>query len=64
MVPLDKQPPKGLGVGVGISGVVGSGEAATPFRGVVLRVDDGLRYAVKLIADPVAMPAEGDSGPR
>jgi len=56
MTPIDKQPPKGLTVGVAIAGVVGSGEAATPYRGVVLRVDDGLRYAVKLIADPVALP--------
>ncbi|MBL8608196.1 MAG: metallophosphoesterase [Myxococcales bacterium] len=55
MVPADGRP-DGIGVGTAITGVIGSGEAATPFRGVVLRIDDGDRYAVKLIADPVTPP--------
>jgi serine/threonine protein phosphatase 1 len=35
-----------------ITGLIGTGPSATPFRGVVLRIEDGARVAVKLIPDP------------
>ncbi len=47
MVPVD---PDHVAVraGEGIEGSIGFGDSATPFRGVVLRVDEGKRIAVKI----------------
>jgi len=40
-----------LSVGESVSGVIGVGETATPFKGVVLRVDPGRRIAVKIVVE-------------
>jgi serine/threonine protein phosphatase 1 len=37
--------------GATITGLIGTDGAATPFRGVVLRVDEGARHAVKILPD-------------
>lgn len=40
-----------LKIGESIVGTIGVGDTATPFRGVVLRVDDGPRIAVKIVVE-------------
>jgi serine/threonine protein phosphatase 1 len=51
----EKSPPLTLPRGATIQGVIGEGVAATPFRGVILRIDAGRQYAVKLIFDPPSL---------
>ena len=50
MHPVGKGPTAALRPGSLITGVIGS-EPGTPFRGVVLRVDEGARHAVKILPD-------------
>jgi serine/threonine protein phosphatase 1 len=45
-----------LEAGMAVSGTIGVGDTATPFRGVVLRVDDGRRIALKIQVEPLAAP--------
>lgn len=45
-----------LSVGEVIRGAVGVGELSTPFRGVILRVDDGPRLAVKISVEQPPPP--------
>lgn len=40
-----------LRAGETVVGTIGTGDTATPFRGVVLRVDDGPRIAVKIVVE-------------
>lgn len=47
--PVDLLPMGAIPAGTIISGLIGIETEATPFRGVVLRVDDGARHAVKII---------------
>ena len=42
--------------GTAISGTIGVGETATSFKGVVLRVDDGKRIALKIVVEPPPAP--------
>ncbi|MDB5216860.1 MAG: hypothetical protein JWO86_4787, partial [Myxococcaceae bacterium] len=42
--------------GSSISGTIGIGETATPFKGVVLRVDEGQRVACKIVVDTPPAP--------
>ncbi len=49
--PVDLLPMGVLRPGALLSGLIGSESEATPFRGVVLRVDDGARHAVKIIPE-------------
>jgi len=42
--------------GSSISGTIGVGETATPFKGVVLRVDDGKRVACKIVVETAPAP--------
>ncbi|MBS2016270.1 MAG: serine/threonine protein phosphatase [Deltaproteobacteria bacterium] len=44
-----------LKVGESVVGTIGTGDTATPFRGVVLRVDDGPRIAVKIVVEQPAV---------
>jgi hypothetical protein len=39
-----------------ITGEIGVGTTATAFKGVVLRIDDGPRIALKIIVQPPATP--------
>jgi serine/threonine protein phosphatase 1 len=48
---VEQHPPHALDRGATITGLIGEGTAATPFKGVVLRVDAGRQYAVKLIVE-------------
>jgi len=56
MKPITPLTKSALPQGTTIVGAIGSGAAATPFKGVVLRVDAGAKYAVKLMMDPPAPP--------
>jgi len=49
--PVDLLPMGVLRPGSLLTGLIGSETEATPFRGVVLRVDDGARHAVKIIPE-------------
>ena len=42
--------------GSSISGTIGVGEMATPFKGIVLRVDDGKRVACKIVVETAPAP--------
>jgi serine/threonine protein phosphatase 1 len=42
--------------GTAISGTIGVGETATAFKGVVLRVDDGKRIALKIVVESLPPP--------
>lgn len=51
MRPVEASSMMALRPGSAIAGLIGTDGAATPFRGVVLRIDEGARHAVKLLAD-------------
>jgi serine/threonine protein phosphatase 1 len=51
MHPVGTAPNATLRPGAMITGVIGA-DPGTPFRGVVLRVDEGARHAVKILPDP------------
>jgi serine/threonine protein phosphatase 1 len=52
MRPAPNRAPTGsLRPGATITGLIGTDGSATPFRGVVLRVDEGARHAVKILPD-------------
>ena len=56
MRPLEKIPKGEVEAGTTIDGLIGLGVAATAFRGVVIRVDDGPQgpqYAVKIVLEPL-----------
>ena len=42
--------------GAALSGTIGVGDTATPFKGVVLRVDTGNRIALKIVVDTASAP--------
>ena len=50
MTPVDP-PDVTLKAGTAIEGSIGVGDTATPFRGVVLRVDEGRRVALKIVVE-------------
>ncbi len=50
MTPLDRAVKSGMVPGSTLSGVIGTGSGATAFDGVIIRVDDGDRYAVKILS--------------
>jgi len=45
-----------LKAGSAVAGTIGIGETATPFKGVVLRVDDGKRIALKIVVEQPPAP--------
>jgi hypothetical protein len=45
-----------LKAGTSISGTIGVGETATAFKGIVLRVDDGKRIALKIVVESPPAP--------
>jgi serine/threonine protein phosphatase 1 len=47
--PVDLLPMGALRPGSIVAGLIGAEDASTPFRGVILRVDEGARHAVKII---------------
>ena len=49
--PVDRVPVVNLNPGALIRGRIGVDVAAAPFRGVVLRIDEGARYAVKILPE-------------
>jgi hypothetical protein len=49
MTPAEGYSDTQLAKGSTLSGVIGVGAGATEFTGVVLRVDDGERYAIKIL---------------
>lgn len=51
MRPVEAAAMMALRPGAAISGAIGTDGASTQFRGVVLRVDEGARHAVKIFAD-------------
>ncbi len=53
MTPLDP-PAVTLAAGTAVDGSIGVGDTATPFRGVVLRVDAGQRVALKIVVEQPA----------
>ncbi|MDB4945243.1 MAG: metallophosphoesterase [Labilithrix sp.] len=53
MVPVDPSIVR-LQAGAPVNGTIGVGELATPFKGVVLRVDAGQRIALKIVVDIAA----------
>jgi serine/threonine protein phosphatase 1 len=53
MVPLDPREAT-LTAGTEVGGTIGVGETATPFKGVVLRVDGGQRIALKIVVNQAA----------
>ena len=50
MTPVDPPDVK-LTAGAAIGGTIGVGDIATPFRGLVLRVDEGNRVALKIVVE-------------
>lgn len=60
MLIVPVEPSQGsLSAGMAVNGSIGIGATATPFRGVVLRVDDGPRIALKIIVEPQSPPTTG-----
>ena len=55
MVPIDPLVVS-LTAGTSVAGAIGVGDTATPFKGVVLRVDGGQRIALKILVEPAAAP--------
>ena len=55
MIPVDPLDVK-ISAGSPVNGTIGVGETATPFKGVVLRVDGGQRIALKIVVDAAATP--------
>jgi serine/threonine protein phosphatase 1 len=55
MVPLDPTEVK-ITAGTAVNGTIGIGDTATPFKGVVLRVDGGQRIALKIVVEQAAAP--------
>jgi len=55
MVPVDPAEVS-LTAGTAVDGTIGVGDTATPFKGIVLRVDDGKRVALKIVVEPPAGP--------
>ncbi len=53
MLIVPVEPPElGLAAGMKVSGAIGVGKTATTFKGLVLRVDDGHRVALKIVVEP------------
>jgi serine/threonine protein phosphatase 1 len=55
MTPVDPPDVK-IKAGTAISGTIGTGETATAFKGVVLRVDEGKRIALKIVVEQPPAP--------
>lgn len=51
MRPVEAKGMMALRPGAAVSGFIGTDGAATPFRGVVLRIDEGARHAVKIFPE-------------
>ncbi|MBK6697579.1 MAG: metallophosphoesterase [Myxococcales bacterium] len=50
--PVDNLPSGSLRAGAHVTGLIGTDAESTPFRGVVLRVDEQARHALKIIPEP------------
>ncbi|HSO37466.1 MAG TPA: metallophosphoesterase family protein [Labilithrix sp.] len=55
MVPVDPTEVT-ITAGTPVNGTIGVGDTATPFKGVVLRVDGGQRIALKIVVEQAATP--------
>lgn len=55
MTPV-KPPEVRIKGGATVHGTIGVGDTATAFKGVVLRVDDGARIALKIVVEPPPVP--------